>query len=69
MRSLTSLSRPPTRLVTRPAVPSAVAYPCMRRWQRRGLKPRGQRIGPSGRVTFREEDTPSASIRADEMPG
>jgi IS5 family transposase len=30
VKSQTSLSRPPTRLVTRPAVPSAVAYLCMR---------------------------------------
>jgi hypothetical protein len=69
MRSHRSLSRPLTRLVTRPAVPSAVAYLCMRRWQRRRVKPWGQRVGPSGHAVFCEEAAPPASISAGEMPG
>jgi hypothetical protein len=69
VKSHTSLSRPLTRLVTRPAVPSAVAYLCMRCWQRRRVKPREQRIGPSGRAGFREETASPASIKADGVPG
>jgi len=69
VKSYTSLSRPLTRLVTRPAVPSVVAYLCMRCWQRRRVKPRGQRIWPSGHADFREEAASPASITADGMPG
>jgi IS5 family transposase len=65
----TSLSRPLTRLVTRPAVPSAVAYLCMRRWQRRRVKPRGQRIGSLDHGALCEEATSPASINADGMQG
>jgi hypothetical protein len=69
VKSQTSLSRPLTRLVMRPVVPSTVAYLCMRCWQRLRVKPREQSVGPLGHVAFREETASPASINAGGMPG